>query len=357
MKMSALGGDVLQRHHLVAVHRRLQGADRVDLGHHHPRPGAAQAGGRALADVAVAEHQRGLAGHHGVGGAADAVDQALLAAVLVVELRLGHAVVDVDRRERQPALLHQLVEPVHAGGGLLRDAADGVALAHEPAGGGLHALADLGEEVLGLLAVGVGDQLGLAFLDPGAGQHVHGRVAAVVEDHVGAALEAEDAVGVGPVVLQRLALDREDGDAAGGDGGGGVVLGGEDVARRPADVGAELGQRLDQHRGLDGHVQRAGDAGAAQRLGLAELGAQRHQAGHLGLGDLDLLAAEIGERQVLDDVIVVMVAHGGGILSKGTNSFARPFSSAASGPQLSDSAVDARHFAEPSRSTRLGNRD
>ena len=69
------------------------------------------------------------------------------------------------------------------------------------------------------------------------------------------------------------------------------------------------GQRLDQHRGLDRHVQRAGDARALERLGLAELGAQRHQAGHLGLGDLDLLAAEIGERDVLDDV-VVMVAHG-----------------------------------------------
>jgi hypothetical protein len=40
---------------------------------------------------------------------------------------------------------------------------------------------------------------------------------------------------------------------------GGVILGREDVARRPADVGAELDQRLDQHRGLHGHVQRAGD--------------------------------------------------------------------------------------------------
>ncbi len=39
------------------------------------------------------------------------------------------------------------------------------------------------------------------------------------------------------------------------DGGGRVVLGGEDVARRPAHLGAERDQRLDQHSGLDGHVQ------------------------------------------------------------------------------------------------------
>ena len=31
--------------------------------------------------------------------------------------------------------------------------------------------------------------------------------------------------------------------------------------------------------------------------------ARRHQAGHFGLGDRDFLAAEFGERDVLDDVV------------------------------------------------------
>ena len=119
-------------------------------------------------------------------------------------------------------------------------------------------------------------------------------------------LEVEDAVGVGPVVLERLALHREDRHARRGDGGGGVVLGGEDVARRPADLGAEGDEGLDQHRGLDRHVQRAGDPRALERLRLAELGAQRHEARHLGLGDLDLLAAEIGQRDVPDEVVGVL---------------------------------------------------
>ena len=38
-------------------------------------------------------------------------------------------------------------------------------------------------------------------------------------------------------------------------------------------------------------------------LRLAELGAQRHQARHLGLGDGDFLAAPLGEADVLDLVI------------------------------------------------------
>ena len=73
---------------------------------------------RALADVAVARDDRDLAGDHHVGRALDAVDQRFAAAVQVVELRLGDRVVDVDRRERQPAFLFHLVQAMHAGGGL-----------------------------------------------------------------------------------------------------------------------------------------------------------------------------------------------------------------------------------------------
>lgn len=45
-------------------------------------------------------------------------------AVLVVELALGHGVVDVDGREQQLALLRELVQTVHACGGFLGDAFD-----------------------------------------------------------------------------------------------------------------------------------------------------------------------------------------------------------------------------------------
>ncbi len=111
---------------LVALHRRLQGADRVDLGDHDAAAGLAQRGGRALADIAEAGDHGDLAGHHHVGAAADAVDERFAAAIEVVELRLGDAVVDVDRREEQRRrFCGHLVEAVDAGGGLLGDAADG----------------------------------------------------------------------------------------------------------------------------------------------------------------------------------------------------------------------------------------
>ena len=119
-------------------------------------------------------------------------------------------------------------------------------------------------------------------------------VAAVVEDHVRALAvrPGQRLLRAPPVLLERLALPGEDGHAGLGDRRRGVVLGREDVARAPADLGAESNQRLDQHGGLDGHVQRAGDARALERLRVGELGAGGHQAGHLVLGELDLLAAE-----------------------------------------------------------------
>ena len=123
-------------------------------------------------------------------------------------------------------------------------------------------LLDGGEEDALLLAAGLVEDVDV-LLGAGAEVEQQGRVAAVVEDHVREAAVGplEDLVGVLPVLGEGLALVGEDGDAGGGDGGGGVVLGREDVARRPADLGAERLERLDQDGRLDGHVERAGDAG------------------------------------------------------------------------------------------------
>ena len=169
----------------------------------------------------------------------------------------------------------------------------------------LELLLEQREEHFLFLGARLVEERGVAVLGAQAEMHVHGGVAAVVEDHVRvtAAVPVEQLGGVVPVVLQALALDREHRNAGRGDRGGGVILRRIDVARHPAHVGAERGQRLDQHRGLDRHVQRAGDARALQRLLRAVFLAGRHQAGHFGFGERDFLAAEIGEPDVGDDVI------------------------------------------------------
>ena len=151
----------------------------------------------------------------------------------------------------------------------------------------------------------IGDDAGILLRLRAEDAQSNGRVATVVEDHVGvlAVRPLEDAVGVVPIFREALAFHSEHRRAFGGDRGGGVVLGGEDVARGPTHFGAERLQRLDQHRGLDGHVQRAGNAGALQRLLRAVLLAHGHQARHFGFGNFDFLAAPSGQGNIFYDVI------------------------------------------------------
>lgn len=148
----------------------------------------------ALSNVSVAGDDGDLSSEHDVGRTLDAVDERLAAAVEVVELALGDGVVDVDSGDLEAAGLHELVEVVDTGGGLLGDSRD------------------------------AGEELGVAVVDE------RGEVSAVVEDDVErlAVREALDGLVHAPDgLLLSLALPGEDGDAGRGDGSGGLVCGAE----------------------------------------------------------------------------------------------------------------------------------
>ena len=176
----------------------------------------------------------------------------------------------------------------------------------ESFGVAFHGAAHGGEHDALLFAVRRFLQHRAVLLGPVSQVHEQRGIAAVIQDDVRprAVRPDEDPVDVFPVFLQRLALDREDRRAVGGDGGGSVVLRGENVAACPAHLRTQRFQRLDQHRGLDGHVQRTGDARARERPGRAEFLANRHQSGHLVFGQLDFPAAEGGQANVPDPVVV-----------------------------------------------------
>ena len=105
---------VLDGRDLETLHCSLQSVDRIDLRYDHPSAHAAQRMRRALTHVAIAANHRDLTRDHHVRRALNPVRQRLAAAIQIVELRLRHRVVDVDRRNQQLALLLHLVEPVHA---------------------------------------------------------------------------------------------------------------------------------------------------------------------------------------------------------------------------------------------------
>lgn len=145
--------------------------------------------------------------------------------------------------------------------------------------------------------VAVLEHLGVLVVDEG------GQVTTIVENEVQllAILEGNQLLLQTPVVLLLgLALPGKDGNTGSGNSGSGVVLGGEDVAGSPGNLSTESGQGLDQHSGLDGHVQTTSDAGTGERLVGSILLTDGHKTRHLILGKLDLLAAEGSEGEVGD---------------------------------------------------------
>ena len=190
---------------------------------------------------------------------------------------------------------------MHAGGGLFGDALH--AGGHFMPVVGIFLVAQgqaIHDDLEFLVVVGLFQQGRIVFHFHALVDH-QGGVAAVVHDQVGALAvrPGQGHFGAPPVVFQALALPGEDlGHALLGDGGSGVVLGGEDVARGPADVRAQGVQGLDEHGGLDGHVQGAGHAQALEGLLVAVLADALHESGHLALGELHLFLAEIGQGHV-----------------------------------------------------------
>ena len=86
-----------------------------------------------------------------------------------------------------------------------------------------------------------------------------------------------------------------------------MILSAEDIATAPSHISAHVLQRLDEHGGLDGHMQGPADSRSSKEVG-TKLLAACHESGHLMLGKLDLLAAEVGEGDVCDSE--VSGAHG-----------------------------------------------
>src|SRR5262249_1124271 len=120
--------------------------DRVDFGHHHAAAGLPEARCRAFSDIAETRDHRDFSGHHHVRAAADSVDERFAAAIEIVELRLGDAVVDVDGWEKKLAFLLHLMGTVAASCRLLGHAADARGKFSVPAMFVLETALDRGEE-------------------------------------------------------------------------------------------------------------------------------------------------------------------------------------------------------------------
>ena len=82
-----------------------------------------------------------------------------------------------------------------------------------------------------------------------------------------------------------------------------MVLRREDIAGRPADIGAEFNQCFNQRGGLDRHVQTAHDPDSLQRFLPAVFFARSHKPGHFLFRNVEFLASECSKRNILHLVV------------------------------------------------------
>merc|ERR1711865_94796 len=106
-------------HHLETFHACLEGRDWVTLSAQHTGTCATERKGAALANITVTTDQGALATNHDISGTHDAIRERVTATIDVVELRLGHAVIDIDGREEQLTFFGHVLQSVHTSGGLL----------------------------------------------------------------------------------------------------------------------------------------------------------------------------------------------------------------------------------------------
>jgi hypothetical protein len=239
------------------------------------------------------------------------------AAVEVVELALGDGVVDVDGREQQRSLFGHLVEAVYTGRRLLAHAAPlGGDVVEEP---GVLTVNTLEERLDHRFFVTAGfpvDPVG-AVLQFNALVDKKRRISTVINDQIGALASGKGyrVEGHLPVLLERLPLPRKDGyprrigngttllGSSNDDRRGGVVLSREDIAARPAYIGAKLNEGLDEDRRLDRHVKASGDSYACKRFLRSIFLPGRHESGHLELCHRQFFPSPLREGKIFHVVV------------------------------------------------------
>src|SRR5690606_6985974 len=82
-------------------------------------------------------------------------------------------------------------------------------------------------------------------------------------------------------------------------GGGGMVLGGKDIAGTPAHLRPKGCQGFDQNCSLNGHVEATGDTRPLKGLLAAVFFPQGHQPGHFRLGEFHFLSSPARQGNIL----------------------------------------------------------
>ncbi|KAL3835018.1 hypothetical protein ACJIZ3_009754 [Penstemon smallii] len=213
--------------------------------------------GTALSDISIAAYNTNLSSNHYICGSHQAIGERMAASIQIY-LAFSDRVIDINSWEKQSSIILHLIQPLDTSGSLLRNTNQ--SLLH------LSVLLrvilqpifnqtkhNLKFRVIRGSRVGQSTRLCILLLSLNTLMNQKSGITTIIHDQIGSTSRTpvEGTFGAPPVLLQCLSLPGEHSGAVAGDGGGGVVLGGENtghfdfgqVQLETAEIG--LGQVLD----------------------------------------------------------------------------------------------------------------
>ena len=293
----------------VAFHGGLESANWINFGDDNSGTASLHGLSTTLTNVTETADDDFLTSDHDIGSSHDTIGKRVLAAIDVVELLFGDRVVDIDCSHEELTLGGHLVKSGNTGGGFLRNTNE--SLAHLSPFLGVSSLETISDDSENLLELGVAgalwiwelSSLGEVSLSLDTFVDEESSITTIIDENIWAVAiwPGKHSVGAIPVLLKGLTLPGENvGSLSLDDSSGGVVLGGEDVARSPSYLSTESLEGLDENSGLDGHVEGSRDLGAFENLLGAELRSDTHETWHLNLSKIELLSSKVSLLWELD---------------------------------------------------------
>ena len=109
-------------------------------------------------------------------------------------------------------------------------------------------------------------------------------------------LPGEHLQGAIPVLIKSLSFPGEDDTSTSlSNSGGGVILGGEDVARSPSNLGTKGLESLNEDSSLNSHMERSRDIGSLKNLRGSVFLSSSHKTGHFNFSHVEFLSTPFSE--------------------------------------------------------------
>ncbi|KAL3829289.1 hypothetical protein ACJIZ3_018091 [Penstemon smallii] len=288
---------------LETFHESLKGTNGIDFGYDYTGTSLFQSNGTTLSYVSIATYDTNLSGNHHICGPHQSIGQ----------------VIDINSREKQRAIILHLIQPLHTCSGLFRNTNQsllhlGIPLRINLQGFPNQTKHNMKLSIIGRIRIRNRARFLILLLSLHTLMNQQCSITTIIHNQIWPTVGTpiQSPLSAPPVLGQRFTFPGKDGGAVAGNGGGGVVLGGEDVAGTPTNLGTQGGEGFDKDGGLDGHVETSSDSGTFEGLRWTEFGPAGHEAGHFDFGEFDFETAEVGLGHVTDLVLTA----GGGFLDQ-----------------------------------------